>query len=84
MDHRRVALEPGTLIPGPVRGSLTSRLLVIGSAPKIANGSERIGRAEFGPQARREVPLISSGNLDDVEVGISVVVDLGTFVHAAC
>jgi hypothetical protein len=78
---------PRTLTPGSVRGSLTSRLPVTTTTPKsgstIAATSLVTGDVKCAPQRGFEVRLISSDIVDDIQARVSVVVELGTLVHAA-
>jgi len=76
---------PGTLTPGSVRGSLTSRLPVPGTrlelGSKTAATSLVIRSVKCAPQRRVEVRLISFDIVDDFQACVSVVVELGTLVY---
>jgi hypothetical protein len=77
---------PLTLTPGPVRGSLTSRLLVIKTPLKIETEmrgeSATDSSSKTRSKIRLEFALISSDIVDDLQARVSVVVELGTLVHA--
>jgi hypothetical protein len=78
---------PRAPTPGSVPGSLTSRLPVTGTTlelgSKTAPTSLGIGAVKCAPQRGVEVRLISSDIVDGVRARVSVVVELGTLVHAA-
>jgi hypothetical protein len=68
-------------------GSLTARLPVMKTAHNADRNRYRM-RTQFPARTRHdhrfEMSLISSDLLDDVQASISIVVELGTLIHAAC